>query len=61
MAWQLEYTLQTCTNLSAGIWSTAEDSEVGIGEALDGFETVTNRMDADAFERLFLKLNIQGL
>ncbi len=55
----LEYNVETTTNLVANTWTNDHYSVSGIGSIDDNFEAVTNRVDTDLEGSSFLRLLIQ--
>jgi hypothetical protein len=55
----LIYTVETCENISDGIWSNASVSVTGTGSLDADFESVTNSISTDGAVKLFFRLFIE--
>ena len=55
----LSYLLETATNITLGTWSDAQPIETGTTSISTGFDEVTNHVDAQGLDRLFLRLRIE--
>jgi hypothetical protein len=56
----LLYYLELCDNLVSNVWSTNGYTVVGSGPFTNGFNTVTNRIDAEGKDRQFIRLKIES-
>ncbi len=60
LAYGLDYDLELNPDLAVGSWTNEGYVVTGIGPAVDGFETVTNRVPAESTSNQFVRLVIQA-